>query len=68
MKHNTYWTFGELKQGDKFRFAGYDDLLRKEDESHAVCLGAFGKGKKLTRKGEQVEISPGEYGCILAIW
>lgn len=62
----TYFEFGELKPGDLFRFAGYDDLYLKLDNVRAICQGCINpKGKRLARKNERVEIAPNVGGLIL---
>ena len=65
---NTYFEFTELKAGDHFRFAGYDDLFFKVDSTKAKCCGAFGRGlTRLGKTGETVEVGPNVGGLILVV-
>jgi hypothetical protein len=72
MKHYTYFNWTELEIGDRFRVAGYDDLLQKISETHAKALGApwLKRPVCFARRGERVLMStPGAdaSGLILSI-
>lgn len=65
-----YFDWQELKTGDRFRVAGYDDLFLKLNHSEAKCLGHGWTGSKATRmakKFETVQFSPNVGGLILSI-
>lgn len=65
-----YFTWPELQIGDRFRIAGYDDLLVKVSATHAKNFGTLKRLYRpitLGKRGEVLEIAPNVGGLILAI-
>lgn len=66
MKHLTYFTWPELKVGDRFRFAWYDDLYIKVSDYKALCLGGS-NGHRLSKRGDKVEVGDNVGGILLSL-
>ncbi len=67
MNHLTYFNWTELRPGDLFRFAGYNDVLLKLDDKRAKSIGLGPKPNISKQRHEELEIAPNVGGLILAI-
>lgn len=68
MTHHTYFEWTELRVGDRFRVAGYNDVLQKLNGQTAVCVSRSGtpKPRFCRRFGERIEVAP-NVGLLMVI-